>query len=64
MDVYTYSFYTFRGKEQIYYYYIKKGDVFQSERKPGRVLKMEEQEDYHPYRRQVCHSRGEIVVVD
>lgn len=64
METYTFTFYTFRGKEHFYYYYIKKGEMLQSERKPGRVFHFGKQKQVHPYRRQVSHNRGEIVILD
>lgn len=63
-EYYTYTFYTYRGKEQIYYYYIKKSNVIQSERRPGRVLLFKNQKSVHPYRKKVINPRGEIYVVD
>jgi hypothetical protein len=64
MEYYSFSFYTYRNKEQFYYYYIRKGSVIQSERRPGRVFLFNNQKITHPYRRRVSHPRGEISVVD
>lgn len=63
-EVYFYTFYTYRGKEQFFYLYIKKNSKMESERKPGRVFKLDDQEAPQQHRIKVTHSRGEIVIVD
>ena len=37
-DLWSYSFDLFRNKSQFLYYYIRKGEILESERKPGRIF--------------------------
>ena len=64
IPVYSYSFLTHRGSQEFRYYYIRKRETVERERKPGRIFKFMQQKALHPQRRGVTHQKGEISIFD
>jgi hypothetical protein len=64
VDHFTFTFYTYRTKQNFFYYYIRKASTIQSERRPGRSFNFASQHTPHPYRTKVTHPRGEISILD
>lgn len=64
VEILSFSFYAYRGRNSFSYSYLRRGQVIANERTPKRIFDLSDQQTAIPSRVDVLHPKGEIFVLD